>query len=172
MLHGIYVNILLYKDLRFACGREVKWRHCFFFREKYHTRWNSHSQEILLSSCAFNKRNSGLVLYVLWSFSVLKLLQGDSFLRLFKHWKYCAKRSDQEKNSEERERARRSLLCPSPYLPFFALRSSLNSRHSSLFEHLHNRLIEACIPNRTRTWCKDGFCCIHEILLRQFLHSF
>ena len=35
---------------------------------------------------------------------------------------------------------------PSPYLPFFSLRSSLNSRHSSLFEHLHNRLLKIAFP--------------------------
>ena len=154
MLDEIYVNILLYKDLRFVCGREVKWRYWYFFREKYHSRWNSHSQEILLSSCALNKRNSGPVLL---SFSLLKLLQGDSFFRLFKHCKYCAERSDKEKTAR---RGREDGLLPIYF--FFALRSSLNSRHSSLFEHLHNRLIEACIPNRTRTCCNDG----HKMLLR------
>ena len=97
---------------------------------------------------------------------MLKLLQGDSSLRLFKHCKYCSKRSVQEKTAR---RGREDGVLSFVLLPinrFFSLRSSLNSRHSSLFEHLHNISIKACILNRTRRCCNDGFCCIHEILLR------
>ena len=91
---------------------------------------------------------------------MLKSLQGDSSLRLFKHCKYCSKRSDQEKTAR---RGREDGVLSFILLPIYRF---FNSRHSSLFEHLHNSSVKACIPNRTRTFRNNGFCFIPKILFR------
>ena len=112
MLDGIYVNILLYKDLRFACEREVKWRHWYFFGEKYPLR------EIRTA-----KRYYSLLAPSTREISALysSRFQCENYCRETVPLGYLSvvKEKWPGKSSEERERGRRSLLCPSPYLPFF-----------------------------------------------------